>query len=387
MDRSIIHILAVDDQLIVQEAMKRLISVDSNLALHFCIDPLQAVSLAHSIKPTIILLDLMMPEIDGMLLLKYLKDDPEIKDIPVIVLSVKEEAEIKAQAFTLGAVDFMVTFPAPIEFCARIHYHVNNFLSKQYLQNSAAEMSKSSERLERELKEAADYLQARLPEPISGPVLCSWRYIPSVSIGGDLFGYRWIDSDHFVFFLFDITGHGVRASLYSTSLFYAIQKLQDSGVDIRQPHKVLERLNGDFQMEQHDHIFFTMWYGVYQKSTRRLTYASGGHPPAIARIPGVAKEELLYTHGMALGVDAHSTYEAFSLELAPHSRLYLFSDGIFEVASLTNERMTFDHFVRIVMQPSFPGVSDLDRIIHNIEIFQEKKLFEDDVCLLQFDFS
>ena len=382
-----IHILAVDDQDIAYEALKALVDKDKNLSLSFCKDPLRAVQMAKEVKPSVILLDLIMPEIDGLLVLRYLKDDPGTKEIPVIVLSVKEDQEVKSQAFLLGAVDYLVKYPGVLEFSARLHYHANNYLALQTSKRMHVIIETDKKRLEEELQTAATYLESLLPRPFKNDISCDWRYIPSASIGGDSFGYRLVDNDYFIFYLYDVSGHGMRAAMHSNILQFAIQGLDRAGIDIYEPKQVLHSLNAEYQMDRCNNTFFSMWYGVFDIKARVLTYASGGHPPAVAFMPLThKKEELLYTHGMALGVDPQSVYEEFAIEVPYDSRLFLFSDGIFETTASNGKIMTFEQFMAILKQPPFPNVSELDRIIHNTEIFRQGHPFDDDVCILQIDF-
>ena len=99
-----------------------------------------------------------------------------------------------------------------------------------------------------------------------GPVRVDWRFVPSTQLGGDSFGYHWIDGDHFAVYLLDVSGHGVGASLLSVSALNVLRSQSLHNTDFRDPAQVLERLNATFKMEQQDNRYFTIWYGVYSKS-------------------------------------------------------------------------------------------------------------------------
>src|SRR5215831_5193828 len=113
-------VLLIDDQPIVGHAVKEMLKPESDIQFHFCKEPLKALEMARAINPTVILQDLVMPDIDGLTLLKFFRADPHTKQIPMIVLSSKEEATVKAQAFSLGANDYLVKLPDRIELIARI---------------------------------------------------------------------------------------------------------------------------------------------------------------------------------------------------------------------------------------------------------------------------
>ena len=125
-------------------------------------------------------------------------------------------------------------------------------------------------------------MQSLLPPPLTtGPVRTDWRFVPSMALGGDSFGYHWLDDDHFALYLLDVSGHGVGASLMSVSAMTVLGSQSLANVDFRDPTQVLDGLDVAFDMDRHDGKYFTIWYGVYQPSTRRLRYAGAGHPPAV----------------------------------------------------------------------------------------------------------
>lgn len=125
------RVMLVDDQAIVAEALRRMLADESDIDYHFCSDPAKAISEAISFKPTVILQDLVMPDIDGLMLLKFFRSNPQVKAVPIIVLSSKEEPKIKSEAFELGASDYLVKFPDRIEVIARIRAHSRSFLAQQ----------------------------------------------------------------------------------------------------------------------------------------------------------------------------------------------------------------------------------------------------------------
>lgn len=122
-------VMLVDDQPMMAEALRRMLVEETDIDYHYCREPTQAVQMAEQIKPTTILLDLVMPDIDGMSILRYLRANPLTKDIPVVVLSSKEDAQLKAEAFITGANDYLIKWPDRIELLARIRYHSQCFFN------------------------------------------------------------------------------------------------------------------------------------------------------------------------------------------------------------------------------------------------------------------
>ena len=135
-DENAAMVLLVDDQAMIGEAVRRGLSHEENIDFHFCADPHQAIAQAMRIKPTVILQDLVMPGLDGLSLVREYRNHPATKDIPIIVLSTKEDPLIKSAAFAAGANDYLVKLPDNIELVARIRYHSRSYMT--LLQRDAA---------------------------------------------------------------------------------------------------------------------------------------------------------------------------------------------------------------------------------------------------------
>jgi two-component system NtrC family sensor kinase len=151
-----VKVLLIDDQQIIGEAVRRMLSTEEDIIFDYCSDPTQAVQKALEVSPTVILQDLVMSDIDGLLLLRFFRANPKTREIPIIMLSTKEEANIKAEAFRYGANDYLVKLPDKVELIARIRYHSQAYTN--LLQRNAAE--KRLEERSQELSQALDNLQA-----------------------------------------------------------------------------------------------------------------------------------------------------------------------------------------------------------------------------------
>ncbi len=116
-------VLLVDDQALVAAALQRAIAGETGVDLHYCANPIEALTVACELKPTVILLDLVMPQVDGLTLLKKFRANPVTAYTPIVVLSTKEDAESKSELFAAGANDYMVKLPDRLELLARIKYH------------------------------------------------------------------------------------------------------------------------------------------------------------------------------------------------------------------------------------------------------------------------
>ncbi|MCF8143179.1 MAG: response regulator [Deltaproteobacteria bacterium] len=139
-----ITVLLVDDQAIIGEALRRMLAPEQDIDFHFCQDPTKAIKVANRIHPTVILQDLVMPEIDGLTLVRYYRANPSTRDVPLIVLSSKEEAVTKAEAFARGANDYLVKLPDRLEIIARIRYHSKGYINLLQRNEAQAQLEKAN---------------------------------------------------------------------------------------------------------------------------------------------------------------------------------------------------------------------------------------------------
>lgn len=122
-DELVFTVLLVDDQMMVAEAVRRMLANHADIRFHYCGFAEQALQTAQQVRPTVILQDLVMPDIDGLTLVAEYRAHPATRDVPIIVFSTKEEPAVKSAAFKMGANDYLVKLPDPIELLARIRYH------------------------------------------------------------------------------------------------------------------------------------------------------------------------------------------------------------------------------------------------------------------------
>ncbi|NOW45747.1 two-component system chemotaxis family response regulator WspR [Novosphingobium sp. SG751A] len=142
-----IMVLLVDDQIMVGEAVRRALLDEVGIEFHYCSNPLDALAIARTVQPTVILQDLVMPSVNGLDLVRQYRTDPHTRNIPIIVLSTKEEASVKSDAFRAGANDYLVKLPDRIELIARIRYHSAAYLSQIQRDEAYRALRKSQQEL------------------------------------------------------------------------------------------------------------------------------------------------------------------------------------------------------------------------------------------------
>lgn len=158
-----VRILLVDDQPIVGESLRRMLSQEKDLELYYCSDPSQAMRYAMEVCPTVILQDLIMPDVDGLMLVKFFRRQAQTSRIPIIVPSSKEEAAAKAESFALGANDYLVKFPESVELVARLRYHSTAYLN-QIRREEAQKTLEYNKELEQRVVERTSELSAALEQ-------------------------------------------------------------------------------------------------------------------------------------------------------------------------------------------------------------------------------
>jgi phosphoserine phosphatase RsbU/P len=377
-----IKVLLVDDQRIVGETVRRMLADVSGLEFRFCADPAIALQEADSFGPTVILQDLVMPGVDGIEMVRSFRSNPSTALTPLIVLSSKEEPTIKAEAFGAGANDYLVKLPNKLEVVARIRYHSNAYILRLQRDEAFAALEAQQEVIARELADAAAYVRSLLPSPMPSdtPVPADWRFITCSSLGGDSFGYHWLDSGQLAIYLLDVCGHGVGAALLSVSAINTIRNHTLPGTDFAVPSQVLDGLNRAFPMDKQDGRYFTIWYGVLNPHTHELRYAAAGHPPAMAIAPDGTVNRL-GSPGMMIGAFPFAQYSDCSVTLGAGSKLFVYSDGCYEVTNPSESMMTIAEFGDILAEAGQRS-DQLDTVVNAVRQWQQRPDFEDDFSLV-----
>lgn len=208
---------------------------------------------------------------------------------------------------------------------------------------------KKADELNREIEKARHYVQSLLPAPIpAGPVQTDWFYLPSTELGGDGFGYHRLTEHTFAGYLFDVAGHGVGAAMHSVSIMNVLRQRALPNTDFHLPSQVLGSLNDMFQMDTHDGMYFSMWYGVYDLRSRTLRYASAGHHPAYLLAADGSEPTALQTRNLVIGAMPGLTFREMSTVVPPGSMLHVFSDGVFEVLTRDGRQWGLPDFLPLL---------------------------------------
>ncbi|MBU6275193.1 MAG: SpoIIE family protein phosphatase [Planctomycetes bacterium] len=380
-------ILLVDDQPIIGEAVRRMLVGEDDLGYHYCRDSSVALATAADVGPTVILLDLVMPGIDGLELVRRFRADGRFADVPIIVLSTKEEAAVKAEAFQLGANDYIVKLPDRLELLARVRHHSRGYIALLERNQAFEALRASREALAEDLASAARYVRSLLPPPQRlGGATVDWRFVPSAELGGDAFGFHRIDDHRTAVYLLDVCGHGVGAALLSVSVLTTLRTEALPHTDFLDPGTVLAALNRAFPMERQNDMFFTIWYGILDSAAGRLRWSGGGHPPALLIPPLVGVQHpahvLLDSDGPLIGAVDGLEFQSREISVDPGSHLYLYSDGAFEVSRPDGSMWGFASFLDVMTSPTTPPERRLDTLRAAITEVTGRDDFADDFSIV-----
>ncbi len=357
------QILLVDDDEANRDMMARRLRRHGH-AVTIAMGGEEALRLAASRAFDLVLLDMLMPGLSGTEVLVRLKQNPALRDMPVILLSaLDQEAEI-ARCIELGAEDYLSKPVNPVFLWARLGASLERKRLRDR-ERAAFEALRQSERaLAANLAEAAAYVRSLLPAPLTGEIAAHWCFQPGAQLGGDAFGYHWLDERHFAVFLLDVCGHGVGAALLSVSVLNTLRAQTLPGVDFRQPAGVLSALNRAFPMEQQNQLYFTIWYGVYDRRERTLVYSGAGHPPALLLPTAGAGEGRveLRQPAPAIGCLAEATYTQGAQVVPPGARLLVVSDGVYEIPRPDGRTGTWRDFAAAFVEPAFAAARPEQRL-------------------------
>ncbi|MFM8952936.1 MAG: SpoIIE family protein phosphatase [Planctomycetaceae bacterium] len=383
-----VTVLLVDDQPIIGEAVRRMLSGEEGVVFHYCTDAPAALEAAAAVGPTVILQDLVMPEVDGLTLVRRFRADERFHDVPIIVLSTKEEPAVKAEAFAIGANDYLVKLPDRLELLARVRYHSRGYVALLERNEAFTALEASRQVLANDLATAADYVRSLLPSPQdANGIRADWRFIPSASLGGDAFGYHALAPDTFAVSPLDVCGPGVGAARLSVSALNAIRSETLPNTDFHDPGAVLAGLNRAFPMERQNDMFFTAWYGVFHRGTRTLRWAGGGHPPALLVTAGATQPRLLDSDGPLIGAVDGLEFLSGEVQVPPGSRLFVYSDGAFEIGLPDGSMWPFPDFVAALVAPLEPRESRIDALVKRVRALSQRDDFHDDFSMLELSFA
>jgi pSer/pThr/pTyr-binding forkhead associated (FHA) protein len=257
----------------------------------------------------------------------------------------------------------------------------------RYDRRDLREMAEEAE-LTADLKRAEDYVRAILPQPISdGPVRAEWCFVPSAKLGGDAFGYQYINDSVFTGFVLDVSGHGIGSAMHAANVANALRRRALPGVNFTDPAQVAAGLNEVFPMEEHNGLMLTIWYFAYHVPSRQLRFCSAGHHPAYLVTPEAPEPAPLWLRGPAIGMLPVGKWTMGTADVPAGAKLFIFSDGAFEIVSSDGAQWGLEELREIIRQPGIAGVAEPQRLYQAVRKAARPGPLDDDFSVLLVSFE
>ncbi len=372
-------ILVIDDDPTVRILLKRAFA-SSGYNVQLAEDGLEGLQLAEKYKPALIICDWLMPKLSGLEVCQYVKKNPTLTTTFFVLMTSRVAVEDRVKGLDVGADDFICKPIDLQELKARVRAGLR-------LHQLSKDLENQKQLLETELSEAAEYVASLLPDFLtSEKVTITYHFIPSLHLGGDIFDYFFLDDKHLVFYLLDVSGHGLKAALPSISILNLLRSRSLGIINYYSPSEVLYHLNNNFQMTDKNDKYFTIWYGVLNLNNGDLTYSSAGHPPCILLWKNLLKNNFptsLKTQGLPIGMFPNLTYQDNLINIGNSANLYLFSDGIYEVKNTEGKILGLENFIQLLSESK----NDLKPILDFLRNYHNSSYFLDDLSIMHLKYE
>lgn len=343
-------------------------------------------------KPDLILLDIIMPEMNGFQVCEELKKNEDVKDIPVIFLSSLTDPKDKIRGLEVGGVDFVTRAQDRGEILARVKTHLKISSLTKALEERNQQLEIKQKHLDEDLQAAALIQKSLLPSPNLNlkRIKVSFKCYPCELIGGDIFNILPITPNISLFYILDVSGHGVPAAMVTVSVSEQMHVMKGNYLlhlsdKILAPAELFKSLNQDFPLERFDK-FFSIFFAVFDSETKSLKYANAGHPPPILIQPN--QEIKQFDVGSTfIGADEELIFKEEQLILAVGSKLIMYTDGLIELENEHHEFFGMERLLKVVEKTKDEPIEQIiNAIFQASEEFRGRCVPLDDLTLFGLEF-
>jgi sigma-B regulation protein RsbU (phosphoserine phosphatase) len=344
---------------------------------------LEALAALDAKTYDLMLLDIMMPELDGFGVLAALKEQGRTNDLPIIVISAMNEIEAVVRCVELGAEDFLFKPFNPTLLRAR----VLSSLEKKALRDRTREELK---RKQAELNEARTLQLALTPQPFrallrSHPVSIDVVMEPAKEVGGDLVDYFQVGDDLLVLLLGDVSDKGAGAALMMArthSVFRALAGRPDAAALFADPAKAMNLVNATLSVANSTCMFVTLLLASFDIATRRLTFVRAGHIPPFHRNGASAGARLSGSGGPPLGLVEDFDYQQDSVVLAENDRVLIVTDGFTEANAPSGAMYGEERIDAFMATLENHAMQPLQRLVKDVRSFEAGRPASDDMAAI-----
>ncbi|MCW1241988.1 fused response regulator/phosphatase [Bacillus pretiosus] len=319
----------------------------------------------------LILLDIMMPEIDGLEVCRRLQKEEKCKDIPIIFVTALEDANKLAEALDIGAMDYITKPINKVELLARMRVALR-------LKSELNWHKEQEENLRNELDLATQVQRNLLSSPLrEDHIKIEASYLPSFKLAGDMYYWYKIDENRYGTILLDVMGHGISASLVCMFISSVLRETIKSLID---PELVIKDLNKYMTLlhNENDNIpyYFTAIYLVVDTEKRTIEYVNAGHPSGYVLVDEANVVEL-NRGSCAVGFFDEIKVEKTVIPFKKNAQIVLFTDGVLE--AIANDEFESEEKLRAFTERKW---GDLEEEIEGFYKEEQKKTQSDDMCLI-----
>lgn len=343
----------------------------------------EAMQLTKEISPDMILLDVMMPEMDGFAVCHFLKNDPATKIIPVIIITALDDRETKIRGLEVGADDFLTKPVNPLELKARVRSLIR---VKRYYE----QIEDMNQKLMANMAKAQKIQRALMPKefPQTKEFHFQAFYQAAEMVGGDYYNVFPVDEENICLYVADVTGHGLDAAMLTIFIKETINgyiRQTFTKGQIFSPRLCLVELDEKFKAEDFpEDIFITIFLGFINLKNRTFTYSSAGFVefPYVFGPRGVW--QLHCPGSLIISYGSLGEYEEKTLALHPGDRILFYTDGLVEQRTTSGEIYGPERLKRLLENYQSIGKENLlSEIISSVQSFAGGSTFQDDIVLLQ----
>ncbi|MCK8825870.1 PP2C family protein-serine/threonine phosphatase [Fuchsiella alkaliacetigena] len=326
-------ILVVDDMVNNLDIIKEILLPEYKVKI--AVNGKIALKIAQKQHPDLILLDIVMPEMDGYELCKKLKDNPITKDIPVIFLTGLSKTQEETKGLNLGAVDYIAKPIKPAILKARVETHLELSNAKKKLRSQKQEIEELYQKLNNEINKAAQIHErnflAKIPD-VEG-VSFAVHFQPTQRLGGDFYNFIKAE-DKLIIYLSDVTGHGMEGIVFNAFVKEAVSSYISIKRELINPERILEHIYEQYCLDNYpDDYFVCIFLAVLDLGTNELSYSGVGfqNPPLLSHDDG--ERLLLESAGAPISSVIPielMNFKAKQVSLSSGSTVLFSTDGIVE---------------------------------------------------------
>ncbi|MEK6560798.1 MAG: SpoIIE family protein phosphatase [Nitrospirota bacterium] len=333
--------------------------------------------------------DIVMEGIDGIELIKAVRQIDGYQNLPVILLSGKNDSATKVKAFDALADDY-VTKPFDLdELAARIKTQLRLKHLQDEIGHKNTLLSQRNAEHETNLEVARRFQFNLLPlnaKEINNLTVSSF-YQPIDKVGGDLFDIIPLKNGNVGVFISDVFGHGVPAAFLNIMLKMILRSVveeEDKNKEDTYPFKVLEKINKKIQQYINDGNFITALYSIIDVNNKMLYISSAGHPKAIIMRKEGNRVSYIESRGLCLGFDSEVKYTTNAVRLYPGDRIIYYTDGLTEMKDKHGRQLGSDGLIEVMKRCSAEVNTDalVTRLVREIDRLRSDKEYDDDITIL-----